>query len=304
MKIGKYRTSLHCTALYVLSLYAEGMTIGRPKPYIGISGVVNPNQQYYLMDHFIWQGLDEPPIDRQIALGIKAVHKTQYLDIENKYGSEWYPVGEEAFAGALENGGIEALRVAQVYFDTDLVHSEEYRTEFVDRICQRGKTWLSAIQFDLLPWHNDDSMLSWLEKVKEESGLTILLQAHGEAMEQLGSERIARKLGRYAHALDYVLFDASHGKGERMNTKALEPFLYAGHSATELSSVGFSVAGGLNAEVVRQDLPDLLEGYPGVSWDAEGQLHPTLDDGTRPLSAWRSTQYLNASAEALRERYN
>lgn len=271
----------------------------RPKPYIGISGVINTDQQYYLMDQFIWQGLDEPPCDRRIALGVKAVHKTQFLDIENKYGTEWYPVGEEAFAGALDDGGIAALRVAQTYLDADHVYDGEYRKKFIDRIRRRGKAWLNAIQFDMLPWHEDTSLLPFVEQVKNETGLTVLLQAHGESMRQLGPDKIVRELGRYAHALDYVLFDASHGKGVRMNADALKPFLHAGYNSDELAHTGFSVAGGLNAEVVRQDLPDLLQDYPDISWDAEGQLHPVRDDGTRPVDMNLATRYLEASREVL-----
>lgn len=280
------------------------MSIERSKPYIGISGVVEPSQQYYLMDQFIWNGLDrdnDDADDRLIALGVKAVHKTQFLDIENKYGSEWYPVGEEAFAGAVENGGIPSLRVAQTYFDADHVHNEEYRNEFVSRIRTRGKAWLNAIQFDMLPWHADESMLPWLEKLKEESGLTILLQAHGEAMNELGPEGVAGKLGRYAPALDYILFDASHGKGVRMNTEALLPFLDVAHYSGNLQRVGIGVAGGLNADVVREELPVVLELYPDISWDAEGQLHPAREDGTRPIDMQRAKEYIEASAEVLKK---
>lgn len=271
----------------------------RPKPYIGISGVVNPDQQFYLMDHFYWNGLDEPPVNRQMALGVKAVHKTQYLDIENKYGRDWFPVGNEAFSEALRGSGPPELKVAQVYFDADLVRDVGYRDEFVERIRQRGKTWLSAIQFDLLPWHTDNTILPWLEKVKEDSGLTIILQAHGEAMTELGPKGIARTLGRHACALDYILFDASHGKGERMNTEALLPFLDQGYFSGNLLHVGMGVAGGLNAAVVGEELPSILEYYPDVSWDAEGQLHPTLPDGSRPIDLLRAKEYLEASADVL-----
>ena len=279
------------------------MNTERPNPYIGISGVVDSYQQYYVMDAFIYEGLDEPPLDRRLALGVKAVHKTQFLDIENKYGRDWYPVGEEGFSQALDGSGPPDLKVAQAYFDADYVHDEEYRDEFVQRIRARGKAWMNAIQFDMLPWHEDESMLPWLERLKDESGLTILLQAHGEAMSELGPEGVARKLDRYAHALDYILFDASHGKGVRMDTEALLPFLEAGYASGELSSVGMGVAGGLNARVVREDLPAIVERYPDVSWDAEGQLHPMRGDCTRPIDMSVAKKYLEASREVLEKVY-
>jgi phosphoribosylanthranilate isomerase len=275
----------------------------RPQPYIGISGVVDRGQQYYLMDQFVWNGLDEPPINRQIALGVKNVHKTQFLDIENKYGTDWYPVGEEAFANALSENGIRSLRVAQMYFDAEEVQDPEYRKAFVERTRRRGRAWLNTFQFDMLPWHKDETMLLFLEEVKDETGHAVILQAHGEAMSELGPEGIARQLGRYAHALDYILFDASHGRGVRMDTEKLVPFLDASYSNGSLQNVGIGIAGGLNAEVVRNDLPVVIELFPDVSWDAEGQLHPFRPDGTRPIDMTLAKRYLEASREVLEKVY-
>ena len=269
----------------------------RPKPYIGVSGVVNPNQQYYLLDQFAWQGLED---ERLLALGVKVVHKTQYLDVENKYGPGWYPVGEDSFASALEPGGGDFLRVAQLYLDVDNVGNANYRDEFMRRVRQRGAAWLTAVQFDMLPWHEDGKYLEFIEQIKGETGLKVLLQAHGEAMAELGPRGVVQKLGQYASSIDYVLFDASHGKGLRLDAGALRPFLEAAYSSEVLSGTGFSVAGGLNAEIVRQDLPQLLVDFPDLSWDAEGQLHPTNINGKRPIDMQAAKQYLEASAAVLR----
>lgn len=283
------------------------MTKERPLPYVGISGVSESRPydigshetQFWLLDQFVCAGLDSDgnPHERQPLFGVKATHKTQYLDIENKYGREWYPVGEEEFALALKHH--RGLHVAQLYMDPELTYDSEYRDEFVKQICRRGKKWLDTLQFDMLPWHEDDAMLPFLERVKQETGHAIILQAHGESMRQLGPDGVAQKLGRYAHALDYILFDASHGKGVRMESQALMPFLDAGYGSTELADVGFGVAGGLCAEVVRDDLPALLENYKDLSWDAEGKLHGTYEDGTPGLDWTAAKQYLQASNDVL-----
>ncbi|HRQ86509.1 MAG TPA: hypothetical protein PLY16_00180 [Candidatus Saccharibacteria bacterium] len=286
------------------------MTPERPLPYIGISGVSefshnttpeNTSTQYWLMDQFIWAGPenDNIPNRRQLLLGVKAVHKTQYLDIENRYGREWYPVGEQEFATALDDGGINALKVAQIYFDPNSVSDAAYRDEFTQRICRRGKAWLNTLQFDMLPWQQNDAMLPFIEEVKRRTGHTIILQAHGESMQQLGAKNIAKRLGQYAHVLDYVLFDASHGKGVRMNPYALLPFLDACYESGQLDTVGFGVAGGLNAEVVQDELPILLEAYGDLSWDAEGRLHGTHKDGSFGFDSNAAKRYLQASADIL-----
>ncbi len=267
----------------------------RPKPYIGISGVVSPEQQHQLVEQFTNLNLGN---ERRLALGVKAVHKTQFMDIENKYGREWYPVGEKAFASALEPSA-DYLGVAQVCFDASFVHDAKYRDELVARIQRRGAGWLDAIQFDMLPWHDEPMMLEWVERVKSETGMQILLQAHGETMKMLGPDRTARMLGHHAHAVDYVLFDASHGKGVELSTTSLLPFLDAAYSSEALTGVGVSIAGGLNANVVRRHLPETLDRYPDVSWDAEGQLHPIDERGKRPIDMNAAEQYLAASQEVL-----
>lgn len=268
----------------------------RPQPYIGVSGVTNTRQQQELLDQFNKVGLDE---HRLLALGVKATHKTQFLDQENKYGNDWYPIGEEAFTEALEPQS-HSLHVAQAFLDPEYVSDSTYRNEFVERIRRRGAKWLDAIQFDMLPWHTDESLLPFVEKVKYETGLKILLQAHNESMQMLGPDKIVRRLGRYAHALDYVLFDASHGTGVRLETDCLRPFLEASYASDVLQTLGVSVAGGLNSTVVREDLVELVQDYPDLSWDAEGQLHPTCADGTRPLDIDMANEYIVASAEILR----
>lgn len=247
------------------------------------------------MDQFAWAGPDSGsnPHERQLLLGVKAVHKTQYLDIENKYGREWYPVGEEEFACALSPA--DNVQVAQLYFDPNRVGGAAYRSEFVARVCRRGRAWLNALQFDMLPWHEDEGMVPFLEQVQQNTGHTLILQAHGESMRQLGPDGVAQKLGQYAHVLDYVLFDASHGKGVRMDANSLLPFLDAAYESDALAGVGFGVAGGLDAGVVREELPAVLAQYPDISWDAEGRLH----DGTRGLNWTAVKDYLQASSDVL-----
>ena len=159
----------------------------RPQPYVGVSGVTNTRQQNELYDQFHKTGLDEY---RMLALGVKATHKTQFLDQENRYGSDWYPVGE-AFADALAPSK-GAFHVVQTFLDPEYVGNADYRNEFVQRIRRRGAAWLDAIQFDMLPWHQDAGLLPFLERLKNETGLGILLQAHSESMNQLGPEKLAR----------------------------------------------------------------------------------------------------------------
>lgn len=275
----------------------------RPKSYIGVSGLVSATQQKALTDSFIEYGLSRSPISRQLALGVKAVHKTQFLDKENKYGIDWYPVGATSFAGALSDGayrGVDTLRIAQMFFEPDYKDIENYQQVFTDSVCRRGRTWLNALQFDQLPWHRDEAQLNFLETVKDKTQHQIILQAHGSSMDLLGPDGVAKVLGRYSHAIDYILFDASHGRGIQMNTASLRPFIEAAYDSSTLQSVGIGVAGGLDGRAIRDNLAPLVADFPDLSWDSEAKLHPMRPDGSKPLSLNLADKYLKESAKLLK----
>ena len=276
----------------------KAMTERIKQPYVGVSGVVSPEIQASLES--IAATVELHGKGRLLALGVKAVHKTQFLDEVNKYGSDWYPVGEEAFNHALrhKNQNPNTIAVAQAYLDIEHVGSEVYREQFLKRIVERGHPWLQAIQFDMLPWNTNYETLEFLEKVKEH-GIEVFLQAHKHAMEELGPDGVVCRLGHYAHLIDYLLFDSSHGTGKRLDTSALRPFVAAAYEGLDVSQTGIALAGGLYGAIVREDLPDLVAQYPDLSWDAEGQLHPTNQEGTRPLDLVVTTDYLRASSEIL-----
>ena len=284
----------------------------RPQPYVGVSGVVMQKdvqssglevripQQIFLEAYAEKAGIFNT--DRLLALGVKATHRTQYQDKESEWGRDWYPVGEQEFEEALSCNERKprTLGVVQAHLDINHIGNSLYREEFMQKILYRGRAWIQAVQFDMLPWHNRGQMLDFLEKVREDSPeLRILLQCHGKAMEELGRERSIRRLGAFASCIDYVLFDASHGTGTHMNAEQLDEFLEEAYASSALSNIGFAVAGGLNAERVEQDLPQLLAKFPDLSWDAEGQLHPLNNVGKRPLQMDRTKEYLHASARVL-----
>lgn len=270
------------------------------QPYVGVSGVTSPEIEASLESMAMECGL--PDRNRILALGVKAVHKTQFLDVENKYGLDWYPVGEESFRHALRHDrtNLDTIGVAQAYFDVEYVNDGEYRARFLSRIIQRGEPWLEAVQFDMLPWHSNDEMWGFLDEVKQH-GLSVFLQAHGKAMSELGPRNTADIFGRHSELLDYVLFDSSHGTGTRLDASALEPFIAEAHERLDLSQTGIAIAGGLNSEIVREDLPQLVSVYPNLSWDAEGQLHPVNVSGKRPLALDVTSAYLRASSAVLGE---
>lgn len=288
------------------------MTTERPKPYVGVSGVVNmphiePSglvvrepQQLFVEAKAQRAGLSGQ--NRLLALGVKATHKTQFLDETNKYGRDWYPVGEQEFADTLAEKEKHPydLGVAQVYMDpTQLSGDPGYFHEFMNRVHRRGSKWLQAVQYDMLPWQDNDKLLRNVDITRRYFQTQSIVQCHERAMDELGPVIAIRELGKYATGIDYVLFDASYGTGKRMNVKRLDIFLEEAYSSEELSHVGFGVAGGLDATSVREDIPALLSKYPDLSWDAESKLHPLNNRRKRTLQMDFTGDYLQASVDVL-----
>lgn len=289
-------------------------TEGRPKPYVGVSGVVKqahvePSglvwhewQHQFLQAHAERAGLFDA--GRKLLLGVKATHKTQYDDTENKYGRDWYPVGEEDFANAINPRLLkpDVMPVAQTYLELGRVHDLGYAHEFVNKVHWRGRKWLQAMQYDMLPWHKDESMLRFVDVTRRYFQTEALLQVHGPAMKELGPKGVVKTLGKYAGSLDYILFDSSHGTGKRLNVNSLRPFLEEAYSSEALQNTGIAVAGGLNAHIVREDLPGLLYDFQDLSFDIEGQVHKLKNDGTRSLNMDGAKEYLSAAVEVITQR--
>lgn len=273
----------------------------RSAPYVGVSGVVSQEQQRRLIDIAGISGLNQR---RRLLLGVKATHKTQYLDTPNKYGTNWYPVGEEAFTNALSGDTISTYNVAQLYLEQASIKADaRYPHEFIRKVAKRGATVLDALQFDMLPYHENPKLWSHTIDNVRALDMGVIIQSHAPAMSKGPKKAIEDlvKLSDYS-SLDFVLFDASHGTGKGMDVDTLRYFLEAGYNDSDLEARGtnFGIAGGLDEETVEIQLPSLLSDFPEVSWDAEGRLHDRAGDGRLDLQ--RTRDYLFSSARVLAER--
>ncbi len=277
--------------------------MNRSRPYVGISGLVECKQQFAYEDV---RRSHEVLCRRGLLMGVKAVHNTQWLDRPNKYGRNWYPVGHDEFRNALMDSDIfyeGEMGVAQMYLDPESIQRKpDYPEQFVDRVMARGERWLTHVQFDMLPFH-DPASREWgsvISRIRRR-GYGVIMQCHGPAMAQ-GAEVALDQLRRLP-SLDYVLFDASHGTGKRLDAQALLPFLDAAYNDTELEARGtsFGLAGGLSAMVVEEELPPIVQEFPDISWDAEGRLHTPLDaqEHAGRLDDDAVRAYMDASARVL-----
>lgn len=262
--------------------------LGR-RPYVGVSGVSSPYQANLILSVAHESGIVET---HDVLLGFKATDKTHMRGVENKYGADWYPVGENI--GDVANdcfGGQPWIRpVAQVFLDDPA--DAEYRSAFTSLLTRRC-TGMKGIQYDLLPWHEPhltDALTGYLAAV-DDAGYDVYLQVHGPAM-TLGPAAAAKAFEPYAPYVDHLLFDSSHGTGAAMDVTRLAEFL----DAFARFGTGMGVAGGLGPDV---PLADLLAVHPDLSWDAESRLHPQRPDGSRRLDLGLVEDYLRTSATLI-----
>lgn len=266
-----------------------------PVPYVGVSGVVSPEQQRWIRE------AAQPIIDsgRQLLLGVKAVRTTHWLEKPNTYGSEHYPVGDDIATSMLELRDGE-MGIAQVYLNLKKARQageKGYEQKFIKKLLGRDAAWLSGIQFDMLPWHKDDYS-KLLQLIKDDSPIPhdVLLQCYGKIMQQHSPTQVRELLKQYEGLADYVLLDASHGQGKRLDVEQLKPYI---DELYGIDGVGLGIAGGLDASVVADELPVLLMDYPNLSFDAEGRLRLPEQTGSHKLDQTTTTQYLQAAAEVI-----
>lgn len=279
------------------------ITRTRNQPYIGVSGVVNPEQQMELVEY-----ADDAlkNLGRKLALGVKATHKSQYSLEGTKYGSEWFHVGDE-ISGALDLR-VGTWNILQTYLSPEeLAKSQKYPQKFFKKLQKRTSSYSDAVQIDMLRYEADPERYRHVVDAMALTGLDIIIQCHGHAMES-GPKRALESMKRLigSHTVSYILFDASHGNGKQMDNTALMSFLQQAYNDRDFLGRGtnFGIAGGLHGDNVAELLDDVLIDFPEVSWDAEGRLHNKLpsDGGNGRLDMGKTKSYLQASIDVLSHR--
>jgi hypothetical protein len=302
----------------------------RSKPYVGVGGIVNElrvepsgvawrNPQDLLLEGKAADaGLFEAGYG--LALAVNATYVTQWWrdrkhrrDQDFTYPNEWYPVGEKEFASALHPKGHKGnvMGVAQAYAGPHPYEGNaEHYQRFIDQVMYRGRQWITAVQFDGLRWYeNNDAALQFVAEMKrkyssqdDEQELITILSVNREAMKELQPNDVVHRLGRYATAINYVIFDASGGEGRRMYPDVMDDYLDAAYSAEQLDGVGFAVAGGLTPDAVKEDLPYLVQKYPGLSWELDQvKSHPRSNIGKYSLQMDMAKDFIDASVETINQ---
>lgn len=140
----------------------------------------------------------------------------------------------------------------------------------VRQIVELAGPHLDGFQFNVT-WPDP----SQIEQIREMfPDLYLLLQIGGRAMEEVFDfgkypmERFKAVVSWYFPHIDAILIDSSGGKGELLSTAKGAEWLQA---AKEIGGIEIGIAGGLGP-VTTHHVEPLVEKFPGLNIDAEGQL--------------------------------
>ena len=257
--------------------------------YVGVSGIASQRQQRFTERSFGTYAFNH---QRELLLGVKATTKTQLDELEPTKGRAWFPVGDE-LSTALYFSDC-SVKVLQFYAD-DWTNLEHRALPLIETSLERAADWVDGIQYDLLPWVTEDSSLQIIQRYGH--GVAgdgpVILQCHGSIMAENSMASVVERLKRVEGYITHVLFDASEGRGEPMNSDALSYWVEAIQSSD--LDIDVAIAGGLGPYRNPHLLARLLQRFDPISWDAESRLHTDNE-----LDPYKVSSYIDLSMLAVK----
>ena len=258
--------------------------MSRLKPYIGITDFTDPTQATVMAKVLTANsGVDR---DRQLMVGVMMSRKT-LNDLPTKWAKIWPSREKIARIFTLHHRVMNTLHYAD-YDGIDVLHN-------LLAAARCGGVGLDAIQLDMI-WPDPDALFTFCDA---RPNLKIVLQVGADALNMFDNDpvRVAQMLTEDNGALDYVLLDKSMGHGLGLSVAVLLPFLR--EIRTRLPGLGLAVAGGLGPETLHLVEP-IVDEFPDVSIDAQGQLRPS-GDAKDPIDWGRATLYIERAAQLFTE---
>ncbi len=267
-------------------------------PYIGISGVVGPEQQYAI--EVITEEFSVSDLGRFVALGIQATIKTQVRNEENRSGTRYFPVGDDIRGAAVKShdGTRNYVHIALAH---DLPPDNTLNRFLIEQAHVRTESWIDGIQINAARMHgpgDNDALRRVCEFVRLKSpNQPIVLQIHPGML--VYPDFLPRMVEDYTDLIDYALVDTSMGNGTPYDVIKVQATLRA--LSDQRPRFGLGVAGGLSAENVDQLFGPLLEEFPDLSCDAQGRLRK-MEGGYSVLDLEAVRGYISACADVIKNR--
>ncbi len=241
----------------------------KPEPYIGVSGIATSEQHEKIFSFSERKKLGR--FGHFVMVGVQATNKTQILEIENKRGRMWHPVGDEITQASYNDETGLTRPYIHCFFEDD--KELEYGLNI---IMDRASSYCRGLQINGLHWLDKDYrpvLDRFLDSYPDQS---IIIQANSSILDKYSPKEVAQTLKTMP--VDYVLLDPSGGFGIKMDMKSIQP--YVDEIYQQQINVGVGIAGGLEAANLEELFGPLVEVYADLSCDAEGRFRKGLNGQT------------------------
>ena len=235
-------------------------------PYIGVTG--------FMSNAEVSAALTLVPHDsvRRLMVGILMSYQTLSND-RNELPNR-YPKKEEITDIFVDHP--QALNL--IHYRTD--HPETLLEQLI-YITELAGPHLDGFQLNIA-WPPIPQLKAYREAYPD---TFLVLQISSNALARTKStEQFEALVCSYSGAIDAILIDSSDGKGEPFDAMQCVEYLHAAHACRPF---GLGVAGGLGPNTLHL-LDLLIEGFPELSIDAEGQLRTQKPEDALCLSSVRT----------------
>jgi len=245
------------------------------RPYIGITDFTDFSQVQEMRRVFTANCLGRPR--HMLHIGVMMSYKT-LNGIPSKWEDVFPPIDQ----------------IASIFSSDEVfncLHYADYNNsprlgESLAKALSYGGSRINALQLDMI-WPDPDEIEG---VVSSRDDIEIILQIGKNALEEVGNapERVVQRLRDYKGLIHRVLLDKSMGRGIGMNAFDLIPLARAIRDC--LPTLGIVAAGGLGPKTIDLVKP-LVDEFPDLSIDAEGQLRPS-GNALDPIDWDMATIYL------------
>lgn len=231
-----------------------------PKPYIGVTGVMTPQESRALLCAY------PPDSTHHLMIGVLVSSKTLHGN-PNKY-PRLFPRIERAH----EIFQDDERSLNLIHYSTDTPQHLNEELALLDRHLDHAP--VDGLQLNV-PWPPIEELQKYRERHPGERLVLQLSQAALDAYAGYPLADFSSSIHRYVPFITDILIDQSAGRGVQLNLENTRRFLSA---LTDVPSLGLGVAGGLGPSTLHLVEP-LTRGFLNLSLDAQQGLrnHETQD---------------------------
>ncbi len=264
-------------------------------PFISITDFMTREQVEIMRDVFLDAGGDKLPGNRRLAIGVMTSYKHS-RNIPSKWDKAFPP--RDQIASIFKQDPL--LWNVLHYADYDgLRYSEDHLlralAEELTLVTKLGGPSMDALQLDMV-WPDPIAINRYRDRYPEKQ---VILQIGKNAMAQYDNDwlKVMNAMVRYEPYVDGFLLDKSMGRGVAMNANELLPYLKAlSHFGERFFAI---VAGGLGPNALDLVKP-IIDEFPGVSLDAQGQLRPS-GSALDPIDWQMAANYLRGAIKLFQK---